>query len=208
MISIIHKGANYGFPLREGNRGGDAGQRRRPPLPADDRLPVMIDGTRTAGTVAPTYPVIIWGHDLRGGDCAGSGYLYNGKSVPALRGKFVYNDITTGRIWYSDYKDMLAADDGNPKHDGEDVRSEDSVEQPQTVYDTMMPIVRTTFRAARQQGGKHERQRPRLGRARGRAACGRSGRRDVCLQQERRHDPAHRRRHAVQIAKPSGRAGL
>ena len=52
---------------------------------------------------------------MRGGDCAGSGYLYNGKTVPALRGKFVYNDITTGRIWYSDYKDMLAADDGNPQ---------------------------------------------------------------------------------------------
>ena len=75
----------------------------------------MINDTQTAGTVAPIYPVIIWAHDVRGGDCAGSGYLYNGKSVPALRGKFVYNDITTGRIWYSDYKDMLAADDGNPQ---------------------------------------------------------------------------------------------
>ena len=75
----------------------------------------MVSDTATAGTTAPIYPVIIWGHDERGGDCAGSGYLYNGKSVPALRGKFVYNDITTGRIWYSDYKDMLAADDGNPK---------------------------------------------------------------------------------------------
>ncbi len=43
-------------------------------------------------SITPTYPVIIWGHDERGGDCAGSGYLYNGKNVPALRGKFVYND--------------------------------------------------------------------------------------------------------------------
>ena len=88
MISIIHKGANYGFPLREGNEAvtPDNGTTA---LPANDRIPVMVNGTVTAGTVAPTYPVIIWGHDLKGGDCAGSGYLYNGKSVPALRGKFV-----------------------------------------------------------------------------------------------------------------------
>ena len=126
MISIIHKGANYGFPLREGNQAVRLDNTTMP-LPADDRIPVMVSDTVTAGTITPTYPVIIWAHDERGGDCAGSGYLYNGKSVPALRGKFVYNDITTGRIWYSDYKEMLAADDGNPQHDGEDVRSEDSV---------------------------------------------------------------------------------
>ena len=55
----------------------------------------MIDATQTAGTVAPVYPVIIWGHDMRGGDCAASGYLYSG-SVAALRGKFIYHDLTTG----------------------------------------------------------------------------------------------------------------
>ena len=128
MISIIHKGANYGFPLREGNEAvtPDNGTTA---LPADDRIPVMVNDKATAGMVKPIYPVIIWGHDMRGGDCAGSGYLYNGKAVPALRGKFLYNDITTGRIWYSEYKDMLAADDGNPEDDGEDARSEDSVEQ-------------------------------------------------------------------------------
>ena len=150
MISIIHKGANYGFPLREGNQAVRLDNSTMP-LPADDRLPIMVNDTVTAGTVAPIYPVIIWGHDERGGDCAGSGYLYNGKSVPELRGKFVYNDITTGRIWYSDYKDMLAADDGNPNTMAR--MYEVKIRWNKNVYDTMMPIVRATFL---QRGSKAE----------------------------------------------------
>jgi hypothetical protein len=151
MITIIHKGTNYGWPLREGNEAVtlDNGTTA---LPADDRIPVMIDATRTAGMVKPTYPVIIWAHDLRGGDCAGSGYLYTGKTVPALRGKFVYNDITTGRIWYSDYGDMLKADDGDPKTMAKmyEVKiawndPHDTPDAGKKIYDTMFPIVRKTF---------------------------------------------------------------
>ncbi len=43
-----------------------------------------------------------------------SGFLYQGK-IAALRGKYIFGDITTGRIWYVNYDDMLAADDGNPR---------------------------------------------------------------------------------------------
>jgi hypothetical protein len=153
MISIIHKGGNYGFPLREGNEAVTL-DNGTTPLPADDRIPMLISDKTTAGLVKPIYPVIIWGHDVRGGDCAGSGYLYNGKAVPALRGKFVYNDITTGRIWYSDYSDMLAADDGDPKtmatmHEVKILWNDpnDAPDAGKQLYDTMMPIVRTTFRA-------------------------------------------------------------
>jgi glucose/sorbosone dehydrogenase len=144
MISIIHKGGNYGFSLREGHEAVtlDNGTTA---LPKDDRIPMLLDDTKSLGMVAPIYPVIVWGHDLRGGDCAGSGYLYNGKAVPALRGKFVYNDITTGRIWYSEYKDMLAADDGNPQTMAR--MYEVKILWKKMVHDTMMPIVRETFRA-------------------------------------------------------------
>ena len=158
MISIIHKGANYGFPLREGNEAVTL-DNGATPLPADDRIPVMIDATQTAGMVAPVYPVVIWGHDMRGGDCAGSGYLYSG-SVAALRGKFVYNDLTTGRIWYSEYSDMLAADDGNPKtmanmHEVKILWNDphDMPDAGKQIYDTMFPIVRKTFL---QRGSKSE----------------------------------------------------
>ena len=150
MISIIHKGANYGFPLREGNQAVRLDNTTMP-LPAEDRIPIMISDTAIAGTTAPVYPVVIWAHDERGGDCAGSGYLYNGKSVPQLRGKFVYNDITTGRIWYSDYKEMLAADDGNPNTMAK--MYEVKILWNKQVHDTMMPIVRATFL---QRGSKAE----------------------------------------------------
>ena len=150
-VDIIQKGANYGFPLREGNQMLQA-DNTTTALPADDKIPVMVSDTVTAGTVVPTYPVIQWGHNERGGDCAGSGYLYNGKTIPALRGKYVFNDLTTGRIWYSDYKEMLAADDGDPKtmaamHDlrllWDDPR--DTPDAGKKTYDTMLPIVRTAY---------------------------------------------------------------
>ena len=44
-----------------------------------------------------------------------SGFVYRGKAIPSLRGKFLFGDITTGRVWWADFKEMLAADDGDPK---------------------------------------------------------------------------------------------
>ena len=151
MITILHRGGNHGWPLREGNEAVTL-ENTTVPLPVDDRIPVRINDKETAGTVAPIYPVVVWGHDERGGDCSGSGYLYTGKSVPALRGKFLYGDITTGRLWYSDYADMLAADDGNPKTMAKMYEVKLSWNDPQDapdagtqVYDTMLPIVRKTY---------------------------------------------------------------
>jgi hypothetical protein len=151
-VAIIHKGANYGFPLREGNEMVVQADNTTTALPADDRIPVMVNDTVTAGMVVPNYPVIQWGHNERGGDCAGSGYLYNGKTIPALRGKYVFNDLTTARFWYADYKDMLAADDGDPKtlakmHELKLVWDDphDAPDASKKAYDTMFPIVRTAY---------------------------------------------------------------
>ena len=49
-----------------------------------------------------------------GGDAIANGFVYRGKLIPALKDKLVFADITTGRIWYANRADMLAADDGNP----------------------------------------------------------------------------------------------
>jgi hypothetical protein len=151
MISIIHKGGNHGWSLREGNEAVKL-DNTTTALPADDTIPVRINDKQTIGMAKPIYPVVIWGHDERGGDCAGSGYLYTGKTVPALRGKFLYNDITTGRIWYSEYTDMLAADDGDPKTMAKmyEVKllwndPKDSPDAGQQVFDMMLPIVRNTY---------------------------------------------------------------
>jgi mono/diheme cytochrome c family protein len=69
----------------------------------------------TRGTVKPTYPVIQYPHNREsGGDAIANGFVYRGKLVPALQDKLVFGDITTGRIWYANRADVLAADDNNP----------------------------------------------------------------------------------------------
>ena len=111
---IVHKGTNYGYSLREGNELLKP-DNNTAPLPADDHIPVQISDTKTAGMVVPTYPVIQYPHKPGGGDAMSSGYVYQGTAVPALRGKYIVGDITTGNVWYTDFKDLLAADDGDPK---------------------------------------------------------------------------------------------
>ena len=154
---IVHKGANYGYALREGNEllkpDNTTG-----PLPAVDKIPLQVGDTPTGTLLTPIYPVIQYGHGPKGGDSIGSGFVYNGKMIPALRGKYVFTDLTTGRIWYADYKDMLAADDGKPGTTAalHEVRllwndPHDSPDAGKKVYDSMFPIVEAAYHA---RGGK------------------------------------------------------
>jgi hypothetical protein len=114
-VSIIRKGANYGYPLREGNQAMAPDRNLIEPLPSPDRVPFRVSDTVTRGDMAPTYPVIQYPHENPdGGDAIAGGYVYRGR-IEALRGKFIFGDISTGRIWYSELKDMIAADDGNPE---------------------------------------------------------------------------------------------
>jgi glucose/arabinose dehydrogenase len=113
-VIVIHKGANYGYSLREGNEKLET-TNKTAALPADDRIPVQLNATETDGMVTPTYPVIQYPHLTGGGDAVSSGYVYRGKAIPALRGKYIFGDISTGNVWWVDFKEMLAADDGNPK---------------------------------------------------------------------------------------------
>ena len=54
----------------------------------------------------PEYPVIEYPHTKDGGDAIAGGFVYHGKLLPMLQGKYVFGDITTGRIWYADYNEM------------------------------------------------------------------------------------------------------
>lgn len=111
-IDIIKKGANYGYSLREG------AQAMTPDgmvaLPTVDTIPLRISDTVVRGTVKPTYPVIVYGHSATGGDAIAGGFVYRGTRIPALRGKLIFGDITTGHIWYADMADVLRAADDNP----------------------------------------------------------------------------------------------
>jgi hypothetical protein len=155
-VDIIHKGANYGYSQREGPQRLDPANKITE-IPEDDKIPVLIDATTTDGTVSPTYPVIAYPHLKGGGDAVSSGYVYRGKGIPALRGKYIFGDISTGNIWYADYKEMLAADDGNPKTMAEMHPVRIRWSKPggaSETYGSMAPITEAIYHS---RGGKAER---------------------------------------------------
>ncbi len=111
-VVIIRKGANYGYPLREGTQMMSS-TNGISAIPEDDTIPIQISDTSARGSVKPTYPVIQYPHSAAGGDGIANGFVYQGSRIPALRGKLVFGDITTGRMWYAELAEVLAADDGN-----------------------------------------------------------------------------------------------
>jgi len=84
-------------------------------LPDDDRIPVRINENTISGITTAVDPVVQYGHVKCGGDAVGSGFVYRRRTILALRGKYVFGDITTSNLWYADYQEMLAADDGGPR---------------------------------------------------------------------------------------------
>jgi mono/diheme cytochrome c family protein len=109
-VMILKKGANYGYPLREGPQAMTPNG--MVPVPDDDTIPLQITDTIARGTVTPTYPVIAYPHTSVGGDAIAGGAIYRGNKIPSLKGKLLFGDITTGRVWYADMKDVRSADDG------------------------------------------------------------------------------------------------
>lgn len=156
-INIVHRGANYGYSLREGNEAMKLDNRTEP-RPDVDRIPMQINATESREAITPAYPVLQYAHKTGGGDAIGSGYLYRGKNIPALRGKYVFTDISTGRLWYVDYLELLKADDGNPETMAErheiQLRWDDPNDAPDAgkqIYSSMYPIALSAYRA---RGGK------------------------------------------------------
>jgi hypothetical protein len=109
-IDIAAKGANYGYPEREGNEqlfvddAGKTGSLENPPVAFPDRDLLHVDGIEEP--VVPIYPAAVYSHWE--GDSIGSGFVYRGKLMPQMRGKFIFNDMTTGRIFYVDQGEMVA----------------------------------------------------------------------------------------------------
>ena len=107
-INIVHNGGNYGWMKREGIwengrvRGGELDQLF--PLP-----PEILDGRVKDGFI---YPVAMYDHDE--GRSVTDGFAYYGR-IPQLRGKFVFGDIYSGRIFACDLAAMKKADDGIPQ---------------------------------------------------------------------------------------------
>jgi hypothetical protein len=150
-VDFIHKGANYGYSLREGPQQLLA-DNSVASLPENDVLPVLVDGQRTDGVVRPTYPVVAYPHTSEGGvDAIANGFVYRGKQIPALRGKFVFGDITGGRIWWAELKEMIAADGRDPKALAR--FHEVKIAWKGEVYGRMAPVNEVAYHA---RGGKAE----------------------------------------------------
>jgi hypothetical protein len=113
-VNIIHQGMNYGYAEREGTEqlfvgganNGKTGSQVGVAFTNSDALTV----TGLPNLVTPIYPVAMYSH--RDGDAISSGFVYRGKLLPQLYGKYIFGDITTGRIFYCDFADMVAKDDG------------------------------------------------------------------------------------------------
>jgi glucose/arabinose dehydrogenase len=92
-IYLIKPGHDYGWPIREGsfllNPYGDLNKIYS--LPANDSIYHV------------TYPVAEYDHDE--GKAISGGYQYLGV-IPALKGKFLFGDIPTGRLFYIDMADI------------------------------------------------------------------------------------------------------
>jgi hypothetical protein len=116
-VNILRGGANFGYAEREGIEqlfiggplSGRTGGQMDPPASFPEVDELIVEGISLP--VTPVYPVAAYSH--RDGDAISSGFVYRGSRVPALRGKFVFGDITTARLFACDVSAMLAADDGS-----------------------------------------------------------------------------------------------
>jgi uncharacterized repeat protein (TIGR03806 family) len=78
-ISLITRGANYGWPCREG-----FGE-------------FLVDRADCADSGPYTPPIADYGRDE--GVSVTGGYVYRGSDIPALAGRYVFGDFGTGNVW-------------------------------------------------------------------------------------------------------------
>ena len=93
-VNLILPGSDYGWPIREGtfslNPYGDLNKVYS--LPANDSIYKI------------TYPIAEYDHGE--GIAISGGYEYWGTTVPELRGKYLFGDIPSGRLFYINMADI------------------------------------------------------------------------------------------------------
>ncbi len=111
-INIVTKGGNYGYAEREGleqlsvggPNNGKTGSQIEPQTPFPNADALAVEGIARA--VTPVYPAAVYSHWE--GDSIANGFVYRGKLMPQLAGKYIFSDMTTARLFYSDLAEMIA----------------------------------------------------------------------------------------------------
>jgi glucose/arabinose dehydrogenase/mono/diheme cytochrome c family protein len=95
-LYLVRPGKDYGWPEREGRFAFDPYGNLDAvyPLPADD------------SRYGFTYPVAQFDHDE--GSAIAGGFEYTG-AIPALKGKFLFGEISAGRLFYIEMADLKKA---------------------------------------------------------------------------------------------------
>jgi len=83
LVQRVVKGGNYGWSLKEGVQ------------PVNTEAPI--------GPTAPLRPAVALPHTIS--RSVTGGVVYGGKSTPELRGRYVYGDYVTGKLWSLYFKD-------------------------------------------------------------------------------------------------------
>jgi len=94
-VNLVMPGKDYGWPIREGtfvlDPYGDLTKVYS--LPANDSIYNI------------TYPIAQYDHD-GGWTAISGGYEYWGAALPLLKGKFIFGDIASGRLFYIEMADI------------------------------------------------------------------------------------------------------
>ncbi len=88
-IDRVERGADYGWPAREG-----------PECQLFPEVEGMVDPA--CGQADQTPPAAAYGHpgiDPAGGNAVVGGAVYHGSAFAALQGRYLYGDYVSGRIW-------------------------------------------------------------------------------------------------------------
>ncbi|MEV1328066.1 PQQ-dependent sugar dehydrogenase [Micromonospora costi] len=115
-IYEVRAGDNFGWSEREGRFVFD----KASTAPCDKLFPLPADDER----YGYTYPVAAYDHDpAPGWNCTSDvgvavagGFVYRGRDVPALRGKYVFGDLVDGRVLYTEANEMRRGADLAPIH--------------------------------------------------------------------------------------------
>lgn len=112
-INIVGRGANFGYPLREGPEF-KALSPVYGSVPADNTLPLRVSDTVVLDQRAPLRDSALAYKTTVEGNAIANGFVYRGKRWPRLNGSIVFGDITSGRIFHATMADLEAATDGDP----------------------------------------------------------------------------------------------